>query len=85
MYDDNRFAGAARAWWLLNFFGMSNIAVLNGGLAAWRAAGFRVTQTAIAPVNCTITLSGGDSEQCVTMANVGAAGPLVDARETERY
>ena len=42
-YDDNRIAGAARLWWLLRFFGHENIKILNGGFAAWKAAGYGVS------------------------------------------
>ena len=35
-------ATATRAWWLLRYAGVQNIRVLNGGLAAWKAAGGKV-------------------------------------------
>ena len=35
-------ATATRAWWLLRYAGVQNIRVLNGGLAAWKAAGGEV-------------------------------------------
>lgn len=41
-YDDNRLAGAARLWWLLRLFGHTRIKILNGGFAAWQAAGFNI-------------------------------------------
>lgn len=35
VYDDQRFAFAARAWWLLRHFGHNKVAILNGGYSAW--------------------------------------------------
>lgn len=39
VYDGATSLGAARAWWLLNFFGKDEVRVLDGGYAAWLAAG----------------------------------------------
>lgn len=38
-YDEAGGAMAARLWWLLRWMGHTNAALLDGGLAAWRAAG----------------------------------------------
>jgi thiosulfate/3-mercaptopyruvate sulfurtransferase len=38
-YDEAGEGGAARLWWLLRHFGHGAVAVLDGGLHAWRAAG----------------------------------------------
>ena len=38
-YDQRGLFSAARAWWLLRYFGHQRAAVLDGGLPAWVAAG----------------------------------------------
>ena len=37
--------GAARLWWMFRVYGHTNICVLNGGLPAWRAAGYPINNT----------------------------------------
>lgn len=39
VYDNSPLRSAARAWWMLRVFGAHSVAVLDGGLAAWKAAG----------------------------------------------
>lgn len=43
-YSSGHLMWATRAWWLLRYCGHHNVSVLNGGLAAWQAAGL-ATQT----------------------------------------
>ena len=38
-YDEASGAYAARLWWMLRLIGAGDVAVLDGGLAAWKAAG----------------------------------------------
>jgi len=47
VYDDAGGAMAARAWWLLRWLGHEPVAVLDGGMAAWRAAGLPIEQGAV--------------------------------------
>lgn len=42
VYDDIGVYSAPRVWWLFKVFGFENIAVLNGGLPAWKEAGYKV-------------------------------------------
>lgn len=43
VYDTSGIFGAARAWWMFRVMGHKDVAVLDGGLPAWLAAGHRVT------------------------------------------
>lgn len=38
-YSSGHFMWSTRAWWLLRYCGHNNVSVLDGGLAAWQAAG----------------------------------------------
>ncbi|CAI5463991.1 unnamed protein product [Closterium sp. Yama58-4] len=42
VYDGKGIFSAARAWWMFRAFGQPRVAVLDGGLPAWRAAGYPV-------------------------------------------
>ncbi len=48
-YDAQGGMYAARAWWMLRWMGHADTAVLDGGIAAWRAAGGDVTTDVAAP------------------------------------
>jgi thiosulfate/3-mercaptopyruvate sulfurtransferase len=49
VYDDaaNMFAG--RLWWLLRWLGHTQVQVLDGGLPAWLAAGYPLTDAVLTP------------------------------------
>lgn len=48
--DATDFGGAARVYWTLKSLGVRQLAILNGGLTAWKAAGHPVSdQAAVAP------------------------------------
>lgn len=44
VYDDKGIYSSARAWWLFKVFGFNNVAVLDGGLPAWKNAGFKTEE-----------------------------------------
>lgn len=46
VYDNSPLRSACRAWWMFRVFGHSQVSVLDGGWAAWTAAGYRVTSSA---------------------------------------
>lgn len=83
---------AARAWWLLRLLGHARVAVLDGGLAAWRAAGLPESgDGAGAPAPLPPYPSPGyDQARIATAADVlqrlgEPAGWLLDARGAERF
>jgi thiosulfate/3-mercaptopyruvate sulfurtransferase len=39
VYDNSPFRTSARAWWMLMLFGSHDVAILDGGLAKWKAEG----------------------------------------------
>jgi thiosulfate/3-mercaptopyruvate sulfurtransferase len=43
VYSQTSVMWATRLWWLLRYFGFDDVAVLDGGLTAWRAAGLSVS------------------------------------------
>ncbi len=48
-YDAHGGMFAARLWWLLRWLGHAEVAVLDGGIAAWQAAGGTLTDAVTAP------------------------------------
>lgn len=50
LYDLGNVIWAARIWWALRYYGHDRVFVLEGGAAAWQAAGKRWTTDVIRPV-----------------------------------
>ena len=79
---------AARLWWLLRLAGVREVAVLDGGYAAWRAAALPVESgEAAARPTSAVSLRYDASQLLLDHAAVrdGAAGQLLDARAAPRY
>jgi thiosulfate/3-mercaptopyruvate sulfurtransferase len=83
-YDDWGARAAGRAWWLLRYFGHANVRVLDGGWAAWRAAGHPVSTAAALPPAGDFVATP-DGMPIVEAADVPAIGVLIDARAPERF
>ena len=90
-YDNSPFLSSARAWWMLRFFGHHAVAVLDGGLRAWQAAGGILTDKIIKRETGTFqagvsvdadVISLNELEQAVRS---GQADQIVDARATDRF
>lgn len=87
VYDAANSMAAARAWWILRYFGLRDVRVLDGGLAAWRAAGGEVSTAVPSDGAGDFVATPGqvpalDAEGA---AAVATSGVLLDARAPERY
>lgn len=87
VYDAGNSMAAARAWWLLRYFGHGRVAVLDGGFAAWTAAGFAVaTQPVVAGHGDFIATPGGmPLVDAAGAAKLAGSGILLDSRAPERF
>jgi thiosulfate/3-mercaptopyruvate sulfurtransferase len=77
-----------RLYWQLKYFGEDQVAVLDGGLAAWLNDGHEVVTTAAAPKIGDWKATSTRTELLATPNDVASAGTdvqLVDARSTEQY
>ncbi len=88
-YDDSRLAFASRLWWLLRYLGHDRVAVLDGGFAGWKAAGYTVNQAVPSPKpGLFMPRSRPDQVVNIEQVKTRKALPgvvLVDSREGERY
>jgi thiosulfate/3-mercaptopyruvate sulfurtransferase len=97
-YDEANGAFAARLWWLLRWLGHRQVAVLNGGLKAWKAAGYptdRAIPAATSPGSVPLPPGVGRKEvprkeDWLTSDEVQAglasgAIVLIDARGADRF
>ena len=90
-YDQTGIASAAcRAWWTFRGFGFPRLAILDGGLPAWKAAGLPLGSGDAAPEPRDLT-AGWDANAARTLEEVHALGAggggdqLVDVRSAERF
>jgi thiosulfate/3-mercaptopyruvate sulfurtransferase len=93
-YDDAGGSFAARLWWLLRWLGHRSVAVLDGGIKAWTAAGGSLESGEEKPLpketpGGRIT-SRADTAAVIDTAHIAAfltdpGNLLVDARAAERF
>lgn len=84
VYDDKNGAIAARLWWELRYMGHEAVAVLDGGWAAWQAAG--LPTRAGAEENEPATFTGRPKAHwLVRLEELPAQQLLIDSRSPARY
>ncbi|QTR04760.1 sulfurtransferase [Saccharothrix algeriensis] len=86
-YDGGDGSVAARLWWLLRWAGHTEVAVLDGGYAAWVAEGRPVVTDTPRPEPGDVVVTPGampviDADEAAALARDGV---LLDARAPQRY
>ena len=89
LYDDSAIKSSARAWFMLRLFGAQDVAILDGGLAKWRAEGrpLETGEIPARPRHFTAWQKPGKLRALGdVLANIAsAAEQVVDARPTARF
>ncbi|MGO4385461.1 sulfurtransferase [Specibacter sp. RAF43] len=87
VYDDAGGAAAARAWWLLGYAGLDEVYLLDGGLAAWRAAHRPLApgEVAAEPGDAVVHYGAKAVIDTTDAGDWPRHGILLDARAGERF
>jgi len=87
-YDDWSSLPASRVWWMLRHLGFPRVRVLDGGIAAWTAAGKPTESGPSTPAAGDFTPSGPGVGRLLDAADAKRYGEdhlLLDARPTDRF
>src|SRR5690625_7488928 len=80
---------ASRVWWTLRYLGFDAVQVLDGGIRAWQAAGYPLSDEAAEysprefPARPRPEMVAGRAE--VRAASASGRGLLIDSRSAQRY
>jgi len=88
-YEDNSGMRAARGLWFLEYFGHPRVRVLDGGIQAWKEAGYPVTADAVSPKGARFNIA--ERRELLATADdvLGSLGKrnicIVDTRSDDEY
>lgn len=89
VYDNSPLRSAARAWWMFHLFGAHSVAVLDGGLDAWKAIGGELEsgKAVVRHRHFTVWADTGSVRNLAQMQAIVASGDtqIVDARPAGRF
>jgi len=89
-YDDAGGSIAARLWWLMKYFGHDDALLLDGGLPAWKTAGYGLESGQVHAVTTAAARLKVRDELAVSTTEIikglpGKAMVLADVRAAERF
>ena len=92
VYDDSALRTSARAWFIFRLYGWRDVAILDGGLGAWRTAGLPLEEGEVSVVRSFPTRSsferndGALRDKAQMLANLEhRREQVVDARDADRF
>ncbi len=89
VYDNSPLKSAARAWWMFHVFGAHQVAVLDGGLDAWKAVGGAIEsgKPIVRHRHFTVWADTSSVRDLVSMRDnlKTSAAQVVDARPAGRF
>ena len=89
LFGDNNNWFAAYALWMLELYGVTNTALMDGGRVKWLAEGRATTTDAPAPVAGNSSVAERDESSRAmlpeVLVHVGAGGQLVDVRSPDEF
>lgn len=89
VYDQGEMAFAARAWWILRYFGHDKVRILNGGFSHWSHLGYPTSDTPPKAVEGQFIAHPQKQlmveKQDVVQQSQSESGILIDARDPTRY
>ena len=89
LFGDNNNWFAAYALWMLELYGVTNTALMDGGRVKWLAEGRATTTDAPAPVAGNISVAERDESSRAmlpeVLVHVGSGGQLVDVRSPDEF
>ena len=93
VYDGGKSTSAARALWVLNVFGFTNVHWLNGGITAWMSSNHSVSNTVTKasraipdrPLTADSNLVLSSEELKARLSNSSQQNQIVDARTRGEY
>jgi thiosulfate/3-mercaptopyruvate sulfurtransferase len=92
LYDDSTLRTSARGWFIFRLYGWRDVAILDGGLGAWRAAGLPLAEGEVSVARSSLTVDDLRRENNALrdkrqmLANLDhRREQVVDARDTDRF